>query len=239
MTRCRLAALDMAGTTVDEEGIVYQVLEQTAAEAIGGPVPAEVLAAWKGTSKREALRGILAAVGADHGPATVDGHFAVFSERLIAHYGRTPPAPFPGVPEAMAELRASGVQVALQTGYTAEIAQALLDAMGWTVGPGAAHTVDALVTSDLVAQSRPAPYLIFRCMERTGVHDVRSVVSAGDTPNDVWAGHNAGCGLVVAVLTGSFDRNGFVSTPCTHVIDSVADLARLVSEPDRETSAAR
>lgn len=229
VTEYRLAALDIAGTTVDEDGIVYRVLDATAAAASGGPIPDDVLAAWKGTSKREALDGILAAVGAEHDTATVDRHFAEFRDRLITAYRTTPPTPLPGVADAIAELRATGVQVALQTGYDADIAGALLAGIGWTVGPGAEHTVDALVTSDQVAASRPAPYLIFRCMERTGVHDVRTVVSAGDTPNDVWAGHHAGCGLVVAVLTGSFDRAGLEGAPYTHVLDSVADLPQLLA----------
>lgn len=229
MTAIQLAALDMAGTTVDEDGIVYRVLEEAASAAVGSPIPHDVLAEWKGTSKWEALEGILAALGADHSAAAVDRHFDQFSERLMAEYRTSPPTAFPGVPAALAELRSAGVKVALQTGYTADIAGALLDGMGWTVGPTADHTVDALVTSDLVPESRPAPYLIFRCMERTGVRDVRTVVSAGDTPNDVWAGHHAGCGLVVAVLTGSFDRAGLEGTPYTHVLDSVADLPALVA----------
>lgn len=228
MTTYQLAAFDMAGTTVDEDGLVYQVLEETARAAVGEPIPHEVLVAWKGTSKWEAIEGILGALGRDNSAAVVDAHFADFSGRLLAAYRETPPAPFPAVPETIAGLRSQGIKVALQTGYSSELARAILDGMGWTVGPESGHTVDALVTSDLVPASRPAPYLIFRCMEATGVYDVRSVISAGDTPNDVWAGHNAGAGLVVGVLTGSFDREGLDGAPSTHVLDSLADLPTLL-----------
>ena len=49
MTAYLLAALDMAGTTVDEGGLVYAAVEAAVAEAVGGPVPAELMWQWKGT----------------------------------------------------------------------------------------------------------------------------------------------------------------------------------------------
>jgi len=223
-----LAALDMAGTTVDEGGLVYGVLEATVAEAAGVPVPHDLLARWKGTSKREAVAGLLAALGSDASEEAVDKTFAVFGERLVTAYRETPPAPFPGVPEMFAALRARGVKVALQTGYSAEIADAILAGLGWTVGPDRSDTVDALVTSDLVAASRPAPYLVFHCMEATGVTDVRRVLVAGDTPNDLGAGTNAGAGFVVGVGTGSFTLEQLEAEPHTHLLPSTAELTSLL-----------
>jgi phosphonatase-like hydrolase len=225
-SRCRLASLDMAGTTVDEGGLVYRVLDDTVADATGAPVPAARLARWKGTSKREAVAGLLAAAGGQSVEDRVDAVFADFTRRLVAAYEETPPAPLPGIPEALAALRASGVKVALQTGYSAEIAASILRGLGWEVGPRG--VVDALVTSDLVPLSRPAPYLVFRSMEATGVSDVRTVAVAGDTPNDLGAGTNAGAGWVVGVLTGSFDEAALAAEPHTHLLASVADLPALL-----------
>ena len=96
--------------------------------------------------------------------------------------------------------------------------------LGWAVG----ETVDALITSDTVAASRPAPYLIFHAMEATGVTDVRRVLTAGDTPNDLGAGMNAGAGFVVGVTTGSFTRSQLEAEPHTHILDSVATLPELL-----------
>lgn len=223
-----LASLDMAGTTVDEGGLVYEVLSQTVADAAGTPLPAELLAKWKGTSKHEAIAGLLDGLGASTDPKFVDEAFEDFRARLITAYRQTPPKPVAGVPEALRALRARGVKVALQTGYSADIADAILTGMGWTVGAGEEDTVDALVTSDLVAASRPAPYLIFRSMEATGVTDVRRVLVAGDTPNDVLAGHNAGAGIVVGVLSGSFGEDELRKSPLTHVLPSLATVGRLL-----------
>jgi phosphonatase-like hydrolase len=224
MTAYLLAALDMAGTTVDEGGLVYAAVESAVADAAGGPVPAELMEQWKGTSKEEAIAGLLHALGADDSPARVRSVYEVFAARLEEAYGTTPPAPVPGVPELFESLRRAGVKVALQTGYAAPVADSIMAGLGWTVG----GTVDALVTSDTVAASRPAPYLIFHAMEATGIVDVRRVLTAGDTPNDLGAGTNAGAGFVVGVTTGSFTRSQLEAEPHTHILDSVAGLPSLL-----------
>jgi phosphonatase-like hydrolase len=224
VTAYLLAALDMAGTTVDEGGLVYSALEAAVAEAVGGPVPAELVRQWKGTSKEEAIAGLLRATGSDDSRPRVLKVYEVFAARLEEAYGTTPPAPVPGVPEVFRTLRRAGVKVALQTGYAAPVANSIMAGLGWTIG----ETVDALVTSDTVAASRPAPYLIFHAMEATGVTDVRLVLTAGDTPNDLGAGMNAGASFVVGVTTGSFTRAQLEAEPHTHVLDSVAALPALL-----------
>jgi phosphonatase-like hydrolase len=224
MTAYLLAALDMAGTTVDEGGLVYSAVEAAVAEAVGGPVPAELMWQWKGTSKEEAIAGLLRAMGSDDSRARVLTVYAIFAGKLEEAYGTTPPAPVPGVLEMFETLRRAGVKVALQTGYAKPVANSIMTGLGWTVG----ETVDALVTSDTVAASRPAPYLIFHAMEATGVRDVRRVLTAGDTPNDLGAGMNAGAGFVVGVTTGSFTRSQLEAEPHTHILDSVAALPALL-----------
>jgi len=216
----------MAGTTVAEGGLVYAAIEQAVAASVGRPVPGDVLARWKGTSKAEAIAGILRDLGADASPARVAEVFDVFTARIDEAYREHPPTPIPGTLEAFAALRAAGVRVALQTGYSASVAAAILDRLGWTVGEGG--TVDALVTSDQVPQSRPAPYLVFRAMEATGVTDVRRVLAAGDTPHDLAAGTNAGAGLVVGVTTGAFDRATLEAAPHTHLLDGIGGIVDLV-----------
>jgi phosphonatase-like hydrolase len=187
-------------------------------------VPAAVLGRWKGTSKREAIAGLLGELGGDAGEAEVDRVFEDFVQRLRAGYAAAPPRPVPGVPEAFETLRSRGVKVALQTGYSAPIATALLAGLDWRIGP----TIDALVTSDVVPASRPAPYLVFRCMEATGADDVRDVLVAGDTPNDLLAGHRAGAGYVVGVGTGSFTLERLAAEPHTHLLGSVAEIPGLL-----------
>ncbi|MEU9025568.1 phosphonatase-like hydrolase [Actinomadura sp. NPDC048394] len=215
-----LAALDMAGTTVHEGGAVYAALDQAVAAHLGRPVPADVLHRWTGTSKHEAVAGLLTELTGTAPPADVETVYADFTVRLTKAYAADPPRPVPGVPEAIAELRAAGVRVVLQTGYSRDIAEPILDALDWTV--------DGLVTSDDVAASRPAPYMIFHAMELAGVTSVDRVLVAGDTPNDLAAGRNAGAAYVVAVTTGASTATDLGRHPHTHLLESAADLPALL-----------
>jgi len=222
-----LVSLDMAGTTVDEGGLVYDVLQATVEEATGSPAPADLLARWTGTDKREALVGLVGALeGEDADAARIDELYAEFSRRLDDAYATASVGVFPGVRSAIERLRAAGIKVGLQTGYRREVALHLLDAVGWQVG----RDVDALATSEDVPASRPAPFLVFRNMVDTGVADVRRVLVAGDTPNDLGAGVNAGAGFVVGVLTGASDAATLGRHRHTHLLASVAELPALLAE---------
>ncbi len=219
----RLASLDMAGTTIDEGGAVYAVLRDAVERATGRTVPDDLLSRWSGTDKREAIVGLLTALHDDVGQA--DRIFAAFSDDLATAYANDPPVLLPGIAETVAQLRSDGVQVALQTGYVREIAEGLLEAVGWKVG----RDVDALVTAEDVTASRPAPYLVFRTMEATGVVDVREVLVAGDTVNDVTAGTRAGARFVVGVLTGAHTVAELGAAQHTHLLSSLADVPELLS----------
>lgn len=218
-----LMSLDMAGTTIDEGGLVYELLARCVADELGSPVPEDVLAPWTGTDKTEAIRGLLTALGGD--PARTDAVYAVFAAQLDEAYAAATPTVFPGVREAIASLRAAGVKVALQTGYTLPVAEGLLAKVGWEVGVD----IDALATSELVTASRPAPYLVFRTMELTGIRSVDEVLVAGDTPNDLAAGTAAGARFVVGVHTGAGTPADLGRARHTHLLDSVAGIPALLT----------
>ncbi|GAA4046030.1 phosphonatase-like hydrolase [Nonomuraea soli] len=228
-----LAVLDIAGTTVEEHGAVYVALEQ-AVRAAGGQPGAGDIQRWMGADKREAIAALLAlpetdaslvgGVGRSAADASlVEATFADFRARLDHLYRERPPAPLPGVPEALARLREAGVKVALTTGFDRDVTSGLLKHLGWDEG-----VLDAMVCVDDVAAGRPAPYMIFRAMELTGVRSTERVLVAGDTTRDLEAGTNAGAGYVVGVLTGGLDAVALGRTRHTHLLPGVADLPSLL-----------
>ncbi|KJS58911.1 phosphonatase-like hydrolase [Streptomyces rubellomurinus] len=220
----QLAALDMAGTTINESGAVYRAL-RTAVERNGVAVAEADLQTWMGTDKREAIDALVRLGGGTPTPELVEESYQAFRAYLREAYRTTPPQAIPGVEDALAELRRRGIKVALTTGFSDDVALPLLASLGWSTGEGG--NLDAVVTSDEVPRGRPAPYMIHRAMEKTGVIDTRRVLTAGDTVVDVQAGANAGAGVVVGVLTGELDRADFDGQPHTYVLAGVADLVGL------------
>ncbi|WP_306323154.1 MULTISPECIES: phosphonatase-like hydrolase [unclassified Streptomyces] len=219
-----LAVFDMAGTTIDEHGAVYEALRH-AVEATGVTVDPVDLQTWMGTDKREAIAALVRIGGGAPDADLVERQYAAFRTYLRESYAERPPQPIAHADKALEQLRASGIKVALTTGFSADVALPLLESLGWSTGEGG--NLDAVVTSDEVPRGRPAPYMIQRAMEKTGVIDVRKVLVAGDTVVDMEAGFNAGAGVVVGVLTGQLTREQLELHPHSYVLDGVADIPGL------------
>ncbi len=222
-----LVALDMAGTTIDDGGAVYEAL-RGAVEDAGAGVDQADLQVWMGTDKVEAITNLLRLGGVEPTAERVDAGFARFRARLQEAYAATPPTPIEGVPAALAALRERGIKVALTTGFDDAVALPLLDAIGWGIGEGEGTVVDAVVTTSDVAAGRPAPYMIHRAMERTGVLDVARVLAAGDTAVDVRAANNAGA-VSVGVLTGKADAATLADAGADHVLGGVVDIPAILA----------
>lgn len=220
-----LAVFDMAGTTVDDHGIVYIALKD-AVEETGAPVATADLQEWMGADKISAITALMELGGQQPGPDRVAAAFERFREILAKRYAATPPVALPGVAAAIATLRNRGIKVALTTGFDDDVAYPLLASLGWGVGSGPESTVDAVVTTSDVSAGRPAPYMIHRAMEKTGVLDVRKVLAAGDTVVDVQAGRHAG-GLTVGVLTGKLSREALGAHSHDYILTGVVEVPEL------------
>lgn len=217
-----LVALDIAGTTLDDGGAVYDALRAAVGER-GATVAPEDLQTWMGTDKVTALDALLRLGGVTPAPGQVLESFDRFRTILRARYAEQPAVVLPGVDDAIRMLRAGGTKVALTTGFSRDIVDLLLASVGWSVGAD----LDAVVTTDDVPAGRPAPYMIHRAMEWTGVTDVRRTLAAGDTVVDLRAARNAGV-VSVGVLTGQTPRELLEAEPHDHVLESVAVLPALV-----------
>lgn len=122
----------------------------------------------------------------------------------------------------MKELRARDIKVALNTGYSRQVATGLLEKMNWLPGV----EFDALITADDVTNGRPAPDMIELAMEKTGIHDSSKVLKAGDSAIDIEEGKNAHCGFTVGVTTGAQTREQLAAASPTLVLDHLADILK-------------
>jgi phosphoglycolate phosphatase len=217
-----VACLDMAGTTVADDGSVIAAFS-AAVEQFGLPEGTqgydEALAYVRqtmGQSKIEVFRHIL---GAEDAAQQAN---AAFEE----HYARSVRGgdvePLPGATETFAALRAAGIKVCLATGFSPATRDALLDALGWR------PLVDLVLSPADAGRGRPWPDLPLTALVRLGGGAVGELAVAGDTPSDVESGLRAGAGLVAGVLTGSSTREELEQAKAPVILDTIADLIPLV-----------
>jgi phosphonatase-like hydrolase len=223
-----LVVFDMAGTTIEDRGQVIHAFKAALRKA-GVVVTGKELQAWRGAAKREVLRFYLeqryGRDDADVAPQ-VERAYAEFRLLLESSYVEGGVRAVAGAEATFAWLRDRGIKIGLTTGFYRKVTDIMLQAVGWHQG-----IIDACICSDGVPQGRPAPFMIFRAMEATGVTSVHRVIKVGDTARDLLAGRNAGVRGVVGVLSGSHGIERLGRVYHTHIITSVAELPQLWESP--------
>ncbi|MET8506206.1 phosphonatase-like hydrolase [Streptomyces sp. NPDC004787] len=227
-TQHDLVVLDMAGTTVADDGLVEQAF--TAAATRLGEDPATMIdhvRATMGESKISVFRHLFG--GDEQRARQANLAFEAAYAELVAA-GRI--APVPGAAETIATLREQGRTVVLTTGFARPTQDAILDALGWR------DLVPlTLCPADAGGRGRPFPDMVLAAFLRTGaVDDVRRIVVAGDTSYDMLSGVRSGAGIVAGVLTGAHDEAALAAHGATRVLPSVAGLPALIGEHEERTA---
>ena len=222
-TAFRLAVFDVAGTTVLDGDAVVACLVSVLQKRI--PVSTRDVMAVMGMPKPVAIRELLSASGVERRSALdalVNEAHEEFRRAIIDRYRHGPLAPAEGADRVFAALRGAGVRVALDTGFSRDILDVVIDRLGWSNG-----AIDFSIASDEVANGRPKPDLIYRAMALAGVDDAVRVAKIGDTPSDMEQGLAARCGRVVGVTYGTHSKEQ-LQRPGVHTIDRLTDLLPLL-----------
>ncbi|WP_202986004.1 HAD family hydrolase [Pedobacter gandavensis] len=223
----KMVVFDMAGTTVNENNIVYKTL-RNAINTVGGfdLSLAEVLAHAAGREKLQAIKSVLKCCLNLVNDQLAEEMFNVFLQELAHAYEVEPVYPNANVEELFRLLKDRNVLRVLNTGYNRETAEALLVKLNWNVG----RDVDALITASDVPMNRPHPDMINLAIEKFGIENPSSVVKIGDSIIDIQEGQNAGCRLSIGITTGAHNRLQLNSAHPNYIID---DLLELVSILDK------
>ncbi len=218
-----LIVFDMAGTTVDEDNVVYKTV-RVAINAAGYDFSQDqVQAVGAGKEKSQAIRDVLALDGNSHSEEEVAAIFADFKSRLAIAYENLDVREQPGASDVFARLREAGVNVVLNTGYDRATAEGLIAKIGWRIG----EHIDGLVTASDVENGRPGPEMIHLAMKQTGVSDSACVAKIGDSQIDIHEGKNAECGLTCGITTGAQSADQLAEAEPTHVINGLGELLPL------------
>jgi phosphonatase-like hydrolase len=216
-SRFRLIVLDVGGTIIEDRGDVPEALRSACANHGMTVSPAEI-AELRGASKRDVVRTFVERRTKSEGDRKklVEAIYQDFNAQVKKAYSTA--KPIAGAEDAFVKLRGSGFLLATGTGFDREITASIFDRLGWM------KYFAATITSDDVAEGRPAPFMIFHAMEAARVNSVSEVVVVGDTPLDLQAGNNSGVRGVIAVLSGASTAERLRTEPSTQILSSVADL---------------
>ncbi|MFE3290926.1 phosphonatase-like hydrolase [Rhodococcus sp. NPDC059234] len=220
--RITLAVLDMAGTTVADDGLVLRAFAAAADAAGLAPEGAEADAARQyvldtmGQSKIVVFRALF---GDEDRARAANTAFESTYDRLIDEGNAEP---IPGAADAITTLREAGIRVALTTGFSRGTQDKLLAALGWQ------SLADLTLAPSEAGRGRPYPDLILTALLQLQADDVKDVAVLGDTSNDVTSGLRAGASIVAGALTGAHDEHQLRAAGATHVVPSVREFAQLL-----------
>lgn len=214
-----MVVFDMAGTTINENNIVYKTLHKSI-NKFGIDVSLElVLSIGAGKEKFQAIKDILAHINnTDTEKAEVI--FQYFKDLLDQEYLVANVLPIDGVENTLLNLKKDGVKIVLNTGYNSKVANVLLEKLNWKKG----IQYDALITADDVERGRPYPDMILKAMQLFDITAASKVVKAGDSAIDIKEGKNAQCGITIGVLSGAQTREQLENAKPDYILESLASL---------------
>jgi len=215
---------DIAGTTVSDEGYVKDAFIKAFLKN-GVTVSGEEADSVMGYKKLQAIQMLVAQHRLDWDLARVKQVNEDFAIEMKNIYSEVSIYPLPGVLETFQWLADNHISFGLNTGFTREITNVILNKLGWN----ALNYARAVVCSDEVPEGRPAPIMIQKLLAQFGITDPKECLKVGDTEVDILEGRNAGCGCVVSVTTGSYPRVLLQNYEPDFIIDQMDELIPIIS----------
>lgn len=141
---------------------------------------------------------------------------AEFNDSMIKYYTMCAES-VPGVEELFKTLRQRNKLIALNTGFSRGIANAIIKKLKWS------NLVDYSVTSDEVEAGRPYPFMIHNICSKLNISPV-DVIKVGDTISDIEEGISAGVYKTIGVASGNNTADELSAAGADLVISDIRDL---------------
>jgi phosphonatase-like hydrolase len=226
----KLAVFDIAGTTIKDNSNVAGSFQHAFLQHGFENVTLAEANEKMGYPKPLAIQAILSNHVKDKSTITLDLIDAIhedFVQNMIDYYRHTPGIePMDDAEETFSSLRKKGIKIGLDTGFSRDITDVILERVGWLNSPW----IDITVCSDEVERGRPYPDMIKVMMDRFGISDPKEVIKIGDTEVDVNEGHNTGCLMSIAVTTGAFSEEELLKHHPTHIVHSLTEILDLIDQ---------
>jgi len=220
-----MVVFDMAGTTVNENNLVYKTLMKAINSAGFSFSLDQVLDQGAGKEKRHAIRSILSTFASITDESLIADIYEKFITDLTRAYEREEILPQRHAVAVFKELKNRNILSVLNTGYDRKTALSILSKLDWKEGA----EFDALVTASDVAKNRPDPDMIIFAMNLFNITDSSSVAKVGDSTVDIQEGQNAGCGLSIGITTGAHTSAQLKTANPDQIIDDLSELLLIVN----------
>ena len=217
-----IAVLDMAGTTVADDGLVEKAFSQAIAHlgVQAGDDRYESMLDYVRTTMGESKIAVFRALLGEEARAQQAN--AAFEHAYSDLIDDGLCEALPGAEEAIDRLRSGGIKVALTTGFSRATLTRILRALNWE------QVADLTLCPADAGRGRPFPDLALSALLALEGSEVRALVTAGDTAYDMRMGRAAGAGLVAGVLTGAHESDQLLQAGADQVLASIAMLPALV-----------
>ena len=217
-TSTKMLICDMAGTTIQEKGIVYNSLYRTI-RLIHPNLQKNDIKPFGGAKKREVIKYFVNKKKMDSPEVVINNLDSEFNYFLKKEYQENPSVQLihPNLPSFFNSLRDQDIKICLNTGYNKEIQQLLIDKFNMT------DFIDDYISSEEVDFGRPYPYMIHALMKRNNIFTINHVVKIGDTEMDIKEGKNASC-RTVGVLSGAHTKEQLEQQRPNFIVDNIMDI---------------
>ena len=214
----RMLVCDMAGTTIQEKGIVYNSLYKTV-KLIKPKLMKSEIEQFSGYNKLEVIKYFVEQQKMDSPTTVINNLDSEFNYYLKKEYSNNDSVKLihPALLPYFNVLRYNDIKICLNTGYNKDIQNLLIDKLGML------DYIDDYISSEEVDRGRPYPYMINRLMARNDIDNPKEVIKIGDSVADIKEGINAGCNTV-AVLSGAGHVQDLSKEKPDFILNSIMDL---------------
>jgi len=220
-----MIVFDMAGTTIDEDNIVYKTLHRSIKDEGVNVTLDDVLTYGAGKEKFNAIQDIVNYFGTKEQEALATKIFESFLINLKLAYSIAEVKSMKYAEEVLVKLRSENILVVLNTGYDRTTAVSLLDKIEWKQS----YHYDLLVTATDVSNSRPEPDMITYAMNLFSIENPKLVIKVGDSKIDIEEGQNANCIYSIGVTTGAHTSTQLAEANPDFIINSLAELFPIIN----------
>jgi phosphonatase-like hydrolase len=218
----RLLVCDMAGTVINENGIVYNSIYK-ALKTCGMQVEREEINNWHGIYKKQVIEHFVKREKIQD--ENVDSKIELVNTELNKilnqeYFKKDSKITLiaPNLLDFFSYLRSNDIKIALNTGYPQDLQESLINKFNLK------DHVDLYISSEQVKNGRPYPYMIHHIMEELNIESVREIIKVGDSIMDIKEGINAGCKQSVGVLSGASSKEQLENAGAHQIIPDITHL---------------